>query len=65
MSFKPGDKIEGREYTFVVSECVDGHVWGNIVTSLIPGECCWVCGLVRRRDRQNKPCKGRPRLELR
>lgn len=28
-------------------------------------ECCKVCGVVRRRDGQNKPCKGPVKVTLR
>lgn len=29
------------------------------------GKCCLDCGIMRRVDRQNKPCKGPVELELR
>lgn len=62
---KPGDILKSPAgVVFVVTEVVDGHVWGN-VTSLIPGECCRICGLMRRRDKQNKPCKGPVEVTLR
>lgn len=61
---KPGEIIKRGATVFVVTEVVDGHVWGN-VTSLIPGECCRVCGIMRRRDKLNKPCKGPVEITLR
>lgn len=32
------------------------HDW--FVPSFIGYECCRICGIVRRADRQNKPCRG-------
>ena len=61
---KPGEIIKRGATLFVVNEVVDGHVWGCL-TSLVEGECCRVCGLMRRRDKQNRPCKGSPELSLR
>lgn len=62
---KAGDVLKSRTgVEFVVTEVVDGHVWGN-VKSLILGECCRVCGLMRRRDKQNKPCKGPVQITMR
>lgn len=62
---KPGETLASRGgVEFVVTEVVDGHVWGN-VKSLIPGECCRVCGLMRRRDKQNKPCRGPVEITMR
>ena len=62
---KAGDILKtANGVVFVVTEVDGGHVWGN-VTSLIPGECCRICGVMRRRDRQNKPCKGPVEVTLR
>lgn len=60
---KPGEIIKRGATVFIVTEVVDGHVWGNM-TSLIPGECCRVCGMMRRADKMNKPCKGASELRL-
>lgn len=59
---KPGEIIKRGSTVFIVSEVVDGHVWGN--TSFIPGECCRICGMMRRKDHGNKPCRGAPTLRL-
>lgn len=61
----PGDVIGEGRITFVVREVVDGHVWGNLTSSMIIGECCRVCGMMRRADKKNKPCKGPAKIELR
>lgn len=37
------------------------HDWFHYMTF----ECCRKCGIVRRRDRKNKPCPGPVRLDLR
>lgn len=58
---KPGELIKRGSVLFEVTEVVDGHVWGNVLNSF-PGECCRICGMMRRRDKQNKPCKGKPEL---
>lgn len=38
------------------------HEWGNHVSLMTNGdapiETCGVCGIVRRADRKNKPCRG-------
>jgi hypothetical protein len=39
------------------------HDW--FVPSFIGYECCRKCGIVRRRDDRNKPCRGRVVLSLR
>ncbi len=64
---KPGDVIlsDAGLIPFTVTEVVDGHVWGNFTESLVPGECCRVCCVMRRRDRMNKPCKGPHKISLR
>lgn len=50
---------------FRVTEIIGGHTWGHVVVSMISGECCRTCGMMRRRDRKNKPCRGRPEITLR
>jgi len=64
---KPGDVILSASgiIPFTVTGVVDGHVWGHFAESLIPGECCRICGVMRRRDHQNKPCKGPQKISLR
>lgn len=64
---KPGDTILSSiaDIPFVVTEVVDGHVWGNFSESFIPGECCRICCMMRRRDRQNRPCRGSQKISLR
>jgi hypothetical protein len=47
-----------------MSSEVDGHEWGHKLGSLV---CCTRCGVVRRADGKNNPCRGpvvvTPRLE--
>ena len=62
---KPGELIKRGSIVFEVTEVIDGHVWGNFDKSFIPGECCLICGYMRRRDRQNKPCGGTKQITLR
>jgi hypothetical protein len=62
---KPGEFIKRGSTLFEVTEIVDGHVWGNVLSSSIPGECCRICGMMRRRDNQNNPCKGPAQITLR
>lgn len=66
-SKKTGDVILSLKglIPFTVTEVVDGHVWGNFFDSFIPGECCRICGYMRRRDKGNAPCKGSARITLR
>lgn len=59
-SSKPGDVLPGN---FTVTEVVDGHVWGNN-SSLIPGEHCRICLMMRRADKANRPCKGPQKLRM-
>ena len=67
LQLKPGDMILSNAgcIPFIVTEIVDGHVWGNFDESFVPGECCRICGVMRRRDHQNKPCKGPQKISLR
>lgn len=62
---KPGELIKRGATVFEVTEVVDGHVWGNVLSSEIPGECCRICGYMRRRDKSNTPCKGPHPITLR
>ena len=64
---KTGDVIlsSSGKIPFTVTEVIDGHVWGNFLESFIPGECCRICGYMRRRDHQNKPCTGPKEITLR
>lgn len=47
---------------FVTTEEVDGHRWGTFVAPPLLGgkdfECCANCGMIRRADKKNTPCKG-------
>lgn len=51
---------------FAATEEVDGHRWGRFTASSYLGgmqhELCFNCGMIRRADKQNAPCKGRPRF---
>ena len=64
---KPGDMLLSRTgiIPFIVTEVIEGHVWGNFTESFVNGECCRICGMMRRRDRKNNPCKGSPGITLR
>ncbi len=42
---------------------VGGHDW--FVPKFIGYECCRKCGMVKRTDGKNKPCRGRVVLSLR
>jgi hypothetical protein len=54
---------------FEPTEEVDGHYWGKFTSpemaKLIPWESCLYCTIIRRADKQNKPCKGPHRIGLR
>ena len=65
MNYKPGDVIKSPsgKVSCRVTECVDGHVWGFV--DFIEWECCWRCSVIRRRDKQNKPCRGPHGIGLR
>jgi hypothetical protein len=39
------------------------HDW--FVPDFIGYECCRKCGIVRRKDRKNKPCRGVVKIDLR
>ena len=65
---QPGDTLPiGRFGTmFNVTARSNGHVWGFVVPSILEGaESCAVCGMMRRRDDKNSPCKGPAKIELR
>lgn len=62
---QPGDAIRSANTVFIVTEVVDGHVWGHTEPRWIEWECCRVCGIIRRKDMANKPCKGLARISLR
>lgn len=63
----PGDVLlsDAGTIPFTVTEVVDGHVWGNFRESFIPGECCRICCMMRRRDKLNKPCNGPQKITMR
>ena len=54
---------------WVTTEEVDGHKWGRFTaTELLGGkdwEICFNCGMIRRRDKQNSPCRGPVKVSLR
>lgn len=41
-------------------EEVDGHKWGYWKKDTF--KCCQICGMIRRADKKNKPCKGPAKL---
>lgn len=41
------------------------HVWDNSYQFSPTWECCSVCGIVRRADDRNAPCKGPAKISLR
>lgn len=47
----------------ITRENEDAHDW--FVPEFIGYECCRKCGIVRRADDKNKPCKGVVRVALR
>ncbi|WP_321905145.1 hypothetical protein [Paraburkholderia tropica] len=53
--------IEENGHEFVTGESL-GFGSGSALHSLY---CCKQCGFVRRKDGQNKPCKGVVKVELR
>lgn len=50
---------------FQITEAKDGHVWGYVMVSRIPGECCRECGMIRLKVGTAGSCKGRPEVTLR
>lgn len=64
---KPGDLILAAtgHIPFTVTEVNNEHVWGIFYESFIAGECCRICGIMRRRDRLDSTCKGPFKLSLR
>lgn len=60
-----GGVISRHETTFTVTEVIDGHVWCNDDSGMIQWEHCTICGMIRRRDKMNKPCRGQAKLTLR
>lgn len=45
----------------VITQAVETHVWHDRFDLT----CCKACGIVRRADRQNKPCRGVVKVALR
>ncbi len=43
----------------------NGHEWANWVFKSMTLVCCNNCGIIRRPDDNNKPCKGRVDVALR
>ena len=58
-----------RDNRFVVTEEVDGHRWGRFTAPPLLGgkdwEICFNCGIIRRIDKKNKPCKGPTKIRPR
>lgn len=42
--------------------CDYSHKWGHFLPEHPEWECCWECGVIRRADDKNGPCKGQMRL---
>ena len=61
---RPGELIKRGTSMFEVTEVIDGHVWGTSPQSAIKGEFCRICLMMRRRDKQNQPCKGPQELRM-
>lgn len=51
---------------FEITEEVDGHRWGRFKPSNLLGgkdwEMCFNCGMIRRADKANHPCKGAAKI---
>lgn len=60
-----GVVLYGDNSSFSVTEYVDGHLWGHVYPDVVKHECCLYCGMVRRSDKQNQPCKGQSTVRLR
>ena len=43
----------------------NGHEWARWEFTSMTLVCCNLCGIVRRRDDNNKPCKGKVKIGLR
>lgn len=58
-----------RADEFRVTEEIDGHRWGRFTASSLLGglewEVCFHCGMVRRADKNNSPCRGVVRVQPR
>lgn len=54
---------------FEVIEEVEGHRWGRFTATPLLGGKDWVvcfnCGMIRRADKRNKPCRGRVQVQPR
>lgn len=55
------ETIKENGHEFVTGESL-GFGPGSTLHSLY---CCKQCGIMRRKDGQNKPCRGKVRVELR
>lgn len=62
MTSSYGEIVE-RADDDVQGASVPEHDW--FVPGFIKYECCRLCGIIRRRDGKNKPCRGPVRLGLR
>ena len=52
-----------RLLTVIVPAAIGAHDW--FIPENIGYECCRACGIVKRRDGGNKPCRGTVRITLR
>lgn len=48
------------ETDFKEIERIDGHIWGFYKKDVF--QCCLNCMMIRRRDKQNSPCRGKHKL---
>lgn len=63
------DPVKHRLLAFTATEEIDGHRWGWFEQSNLFGgknwQICFNCGMIRRYDKQHKPCKGPARVKAR
>ena len=56
--------MKGGDFTEV--EAIDGHRWGTFTASSVLGgrdwQVCFNCGMIRRADKKNSPCKGKVKV---
>lgn len=51
-----------QDHKWLMVEKKDGHWWGFWKSDTF--QCCRICGMIRRADDKNQPCKGKPKLRL-
>ena len=49
----------------VVFASTNGHDWAEWKLQSMTMICCNKCGIIRREDDNNKPCRGKVKVELR